>query len=448
LRRKSGGKATWKRYENTVIAAEISSLTRFAGRTLQIFPVPHESGLILSAVNSPAKAMIPGRGRIPDCSGERNRTTVFLLNGSFNHSRDIQGMLAGLRKKCSRTTRIVVVAYNPYWSWFYRAANKVGLRDMKGDLTFLTQTELGHLGRLAGFEVARVKPAVYFPFRLLGLGSLLNWVLPAVPLARWLSYASIITLRPVIAENRRPSLSVVIPARNERGNIAPAIARLAPPAGCRMEVLFVEGGSNDGTWEEIRRVCARGSRHRGVTLRAFKQTGRGKNDAVRLGFSRARGDLLTILDADLTVPPELLSRFYNAYCAGLADFINGSRLVYPQEGEAMRPLNLLGNIFFAKALSHVLDLRLGDSLCGTKLLSRHDYQRVVAWRKVFGDFDPFGDFELLFASAILGLGLADVPIAYKARTYGATNISRFRDGWTLLKMTITGLLRIKTGRIP
>jgi len=108
----------------------------------------------------------------------------------------------------------------------------------------------------------------------------------------------------------------------------------------------------------------------------------------------------------------------------------------------------MGNIFFAKALSHVLGLRLGDSLCGTKLLSRHDYRRIVAWRNAFGDFDPFGDFELLFGSAVLGLGTADVPVAYRARTYGKTNISRFRDGWTLLKMTLTGLARISTGRVP
>lgn len=438
----------WKRYVNDVIASEISVLTRFADRLIQVMPVAHESGMLLSAVMAPAKSLVSAGARIPGCSGERNRTTVFLLNGTFNHSRDIQALLTRLKGKCARTTRLVVVAYNPYWAWFYRMANRMGIRQMEGELTFLTQIELDHLARLSGFEVVRIKPSAYCPFRLLGLGNLVNRLLPAIPFVRWTAYASVITMRPVIPETRRPSLTVIIPARNERGNIASAIARLAPPFGCRMEVIFVEGNSTDGTWGEIRRVCAIGSRHRGVSLRSFKQAGRGKNDAVRLGFSKARGDLLTILDADLTMPPEKLALFYGAYCAGLADFINGSRLVYPMEGEAMRPLNLMGNVFFAKALSHVLGLRLGDSLCGTKLLSRHDYRRVVAWRKVFGDFDPFGDFELLFASAVLGLGAADVPVAYKARTYGQTNISRFRDGWTLLKMTLTGLVRINTGRVP
>jgi hypothetical protein len=157
--------------------------------------------------------------------------------------------------------------------------------------------------------------------------------------------------------------------------------------------------------------------------------------------------LLLILDADLTVAPELLPRFYEAYRCGLADFVNGSRLVYPISAESMRPLNRLGNIAFAKLLSWILATPLSDSLCGTKLLARHDYERMVEWRSDFGDFDPFGDFELLFPAAILGLGVVDVPIAYLPRTYGSTNISRFRHGLMLLRMTAIGLLRITAGRI-
>jgi glycosyltransferase involved in cell wall biosynthesis len=214
----------------------------------------------------------------------------------------------------------------------------------------------------------------------------------------------------------------------------------------QIEVIFVEGHSNDGTWEEIQRVAAEyGDRFR---ILSFKQTGKGKADAVRLGFSHATKDLLVILDADLTMPPELLPRFYDAYREGLADFINGSRLVYPMEGEAMRFLNRLGNVFFAKALSLVLGTPVGDSLCGTKLVARHDYERFKRWRADFGDFDPFGDFELLFPAAELGLGLVDIAIRYRDRTYGSTNISRFRHGWMLLKMTVTGFFRIKMGKIP
>ena len=219
-----------------------------------------------------------------------------------------------------------------------------------------------------------------------------------------------------------------------------------PDLGGPLEIIFVEGHSDDGTWDEIQRVKAKYGRQ--FQISAYQQTGKGKADAVRLGFSKATGDLLTILDADLTMPPELLPRFTNAYREGRADFINGSRIVYPMEGEAMRFLNRLGNVFFAKALTWVLDTRIGDSLCGTKLVTRHDYARMKAWRDDFGDFDPFGDFELLFPAAILGLGVVDIPIRYRARTYGTTNINRFRHGLLLLRMTLVGFFRIKMARLP
>jgi glycosyltransferase involved in cell wall biosynthesis len=255
--------------------------------------------------------------------------------------------------------------------------------------------------------------------------------------------ASVITLRPHIPSTNRPSLTIVIPARNEKGNIENAIKRM-PDLGCDTEIIFVEGHSNDGTWDEIQRVVAAYSSK--FKLQAIRQTGKGKSDAVRAGFAHASGEVLTILDADLTMPPELLGRFYETYCQGLADFVNGTRLLYPMEGDAMRPLNRLGNIFFAKALSAVLGNRLADSLCGTKLFARHDYARMVAWRTDFGDFDPFGDFELLFPASILALGIVDIPIRYRARVYGTTNISRFRHGLMLLKMTLIGLFRVKMGK--
>jgi glycosyltransferase involved in cell wall biosynthesis len=307
----------------------------------------------------------------------------------------------------------------------------------------VTRTDLNNLARLSGFEVIRYRTVGYVPWRLAGVGTFLNWVLPAVPWIRSVGFASVITLRPHIASSRRPSLTIIIPARNEKGNIESAVNRI-PDLGCKSEIIFVEGHSNDGTWEEIQRVVTAYSSK--LDLKALRQEGKGKADAVRLGCAHASSDLLTILDADLTMPPELLGRFYEAYSQGLADFINGTRLVYPMEGDAMRPLNRLGNVFFAKALSSVLGTRLGDSLCGTKLFARHDYSRMKEWRRDFGDFDPFGDFELLFPASELALGVVDIPIRYRARVYGSTNISWFRHGLMLLRMTLFAFLHIKMGK--
>jgi glycosyltransferase involved in cell wall biosynthesis len=323
----------------------------------------------------------------------------------------------------------------------YNLANRLGIRRGELPTTFVTKIDLQNIVKVSGYEIIRLRQAVYCPWEMLGLGSAINRVMPLVPLVRWLSLTSIVVLRPLVPPSRR-GISCIIPARNECGNIDNALKRF-PDLGCDTEIIFVEGHSSDGTWEEIQRVAVLyGDRYR---IQSLQQSGKGKADAVRLGFAHATQPLLVILDADLTMPPEMLERFYEAYCQGYGDFINGSRLVYPMQGEAMRFLNRLGNIFFAKMLSAILDQRIGDSLCGTKLLTRADYQRMIAWRRDFGDFDPFGDFELLFPAAVLGLGVVDIPVRYLARTYGETNIRRFRHGLLLLKMTWVGLIRIKMG---
>jgi len=432
----------WKRYLYGLVAEEISRFGRYYDRLIEVCSSSRDSNLLYEAIDCPKKARIRENEELPDFSDEMDRRTLILLNGTLNYHLDIQELLSSMKPRLSRTSRVAVVVYNFYMSWLYRLANWLGVRKDPVGSTFLTVGALQNIMRLSGFELVRIRPTIYFPWRLLGLGDLINSILTTVPGFRWMGLVSILVIRPIIADATAPTLSIVIPARNERGNIENALKRM-PDLGAQLEILFVEGHSNDGTWEEIQRVAREyGTRFR---IRAIQQTGKGKNDAVRLGFQHATGDLLTILDADLTMPPEMLGRFYEAYRQGLADFVNGTRLVYPMEGEAMRFLNRVGNIFFAKALSFVLDTPLADSLCGTKLIARHDYQRIVRWRADFGDFDPFGDFELLFPAAILGLGIIDIPIRYRARTYGATSISRFRHGFMLLKMTVIGLFKVRLG---
>jgi glycosyltransferase involved in cell wall biosynthesis len=206
------------------------------------------------------------------------------------------------------------------------------------------------------------------------------------------------------------------------------------------ELIFVEGHSRDDTYAAIEREMAAYPERR---CRLFKQTGVGKGDAVRLGFSQASGDILMILDADLTVPPEDLPRFYEILRSGKGEFANGVRLVYPMEEQAMRFLNLVGNKFFGLAFSWLLGQTIRDSLCGTKVLWKADYDRIAANRAYFGDFDPFGDFDLLFGAAKHNLKIVDVPIRYRQRTYGTTNIHRWKHGWLLLRMVIFTSRRIK-----
>jgi len=245
--------------------------------------------------------------------------------------------------------------------------------------------------------------------------------------------------QPKAQPGRQASVSVIVAARNEEGNIPRIFDRL-PQMGAGTELIVVEGHSHDGTYQAVEREIAA---RPGYPARLFRQTGKGKGDAVRLGFSQATGDVLMILDADLTVAPEDLPRFYDAWLAGRGDFINGVRLVYPMQDQAMRFLNLLGNKFFSQAFSWLLGQSIRDTLCGTKVLSRRDYQMIARNRSWLGDFDPFGDFDLIFGAARFNLKIADMPVRYGARTYGETNIQRWSHGWMLLRMVAVALRRIK-----
>ena len=235
------------------------------------------------------------------------------------------------------------------------------------------------------------------------------------------------------------TVSVVIPARNEAGNIADAVRR-TPQMGGGTELIFVEGHSRDDTWEQIQRVVRENP---ALKIKHLQQTGRGKGDAVRLGFAVATGDVLMILDADLTMPPEELPKFYDVIASGRAEFANGVRLVYPMDEEAMQFLNLCANKTFGLIFTWLLGQQVKDTLCGTKVLTREHYERIAANRAYFGDFDPFGDFDLLFGAAKLNLKIADVPIRYRQRTYGTTNIQRWSHGWLLLRMVLFAARKLK-----
>ena len=423
------------------IANYINRFSRYYDSCTYYGSSPKILAILFALIDCKQKKLID---RIEDCtdfSQKKASRDMLVLNGTFNTSFDIEELLSGIKARLNRHSRVVVILYNPYMRWLYWIADKLHIRRAPEAQTFVSEVDLRDLAKLSHFELVSMQPLLFCPFHLFGLGKWVDSFFLLFPFLRNFSLSVVATLRPVIPETEAPSLSIVIPARNEKGNIENAIRRLPRFGNKNAEVIFVEGHSTDGTWQEIERVAKLYSDQ--IIIKCLRQTGKGKVDAVRAGFSCAEGDLLTILDADLTMPPEMLPRFYDAYCRGDADFINGSRLVYPMEGEAMRFLNRLGNIFFAKALSWVLNTRMGDTLCGTKLMTRHDYERTRAWRGDFGDFDPFGDFELLFPASILQLDLLSIPVRYRDRTYGSTNISRFRHGFMLLKMTLIGFARIK-----
>jgi SAM-dependent methyltransferase len=353
---------------------------------------------------------------------------------------DCQAMLENLHELCTRETRIIISYYSHLWSPTLRVAEAIGLKMPQPPDNVFSPADIRSLVQLADFDPIKSDLRLLFPLSFFGLGRLVNRFFAPLPVIRHLCirhYTVCRSLRHII--DKTSSVTVVIPARNERGNIEAAIKRI-PFLSDDLEIIFVEGHSSDGTWEEIGRVV---SKYPQFCIKALRQQGKGKGDAVFMGFDAARGDVLIILDCDLTMPPEQLPKFLEAIRSGKAEFVNGSRLVYPMESGAMRFLNLIANRIFSLLFTWLLSQRFTDTLCGTKALTRSDYQRLRAARGYFGDFDPFGDFELIFGASKLGLKVIEVPIRYTDRTYGSTQISRFRDGLVLVRMVWFAFLRIK-----
>ncbi len=365
---------------------------------------------------------------------------VILIVDTIGFLDDVQGLFERLHPLCTRETRLVVAYYSHLWRPLLRLAEGLGLRMRQPETNALSPDDTRAIAQLGRFDPVKTEIRLLSPFRLLGLGRAVNRFLSPLPLLRQFCLRHYMVARSSEAvDDGLRSATVVVPARNERGNIEAAVLRT--PRFCDdVEFIFIEGHSRDGTYEEMERVK---TAHPDLDIKLMRQPGKGKADAVFTAFDVARGDVLMILDADLTMPPEQLPKFWDAIRAGRGEFINGSRLVYPMEDDAMRLLNLGANKAFSVIFSWLLNQRYTDTLCGTKVLRRADYARLRQGRAYFGDFDPFGDFDLIFGAAKLNLKVVEIPIRYASRVYGETQISRFRHGVLLLRMVLFAFMKIK-----
>ncbi|MDR3332895.1 MAG: glycosyltransferase [Synergistaceae bacterium] len=366
-----------------------------------------------------------------------------IMSDLLNDAWDVQQVLTAIRPLCHNETRLIFNFFSHLWRGPLNFVRRLGLANPTLQQNWLTREDMTNLLYLSGYEVFRSWPEFLTPFNIPLLSGFSNKCLAKIWPFKSFDLANFMIARPLQSVRQKwkdssPTVSVLVAARNEAGNIGAILDRV-PEMGGGTEIIFVEGNSTDNTYDVIENAIKHTSRN----CVLYKQAGKGKGDAVRTGFAKAKGDILMILDADITVPPEDLPKFYDVIYSGQAEFVNGVRLVYPMEKRAMRFFNLLGNKFFSGAFSWLLGQTLRDSLCGTKVLTRLNYERIVQNRSYFGDFDPFGDFDLLFGAAKLNLRIVDMPVRYRDRVYGETNIQRWRHGWMLLKMVACAAFKIK-----
>ena len=367
---------------------------------------------------------------------------VIILSDLVNDLWDVQTVLQHVAKLTTPRSRIIVNSYSRLWEPLLQVVERLNLANPNLYQNWLTVEDITGLLNLTGFEIVKRWQEILWPLETPILAGVANRFMVKLWPFKHLALTNMIVARPQPRPNPSaspPSVSVIIPARNEAGNIPDIFAR-TPHMGRWTELVFVEGHSRDDTYAAIETAINAHPERRSQLLR---QSGMGKGDAVRLGFAQAKGEMLMILDADLTVAPEDLQRFYEALDSGRGEFANGVRLVYPMEKQAMRFLNLVGNKFFGLAFSWLLGQPIKDTLCGTKVLWKIDYEMIAANRAYFGEFDPFGDFDLIFGAVKLNRKIVDLPIRYRERTYGTTNIQRWRHGWLLLEMVVFAAKRLK-----
>lgn len=362
-----------------------------------------------------------------------------ILSDLTNCLWDVQTAFHNIKKLCHSQTRIVISQYNYLWEPVLRSGEFFRLKLKQPAQNWFSNGDTSNLLELEGYQIIRIERKLLLPKYIPILNFLFNKILANLPLINRLDLVNLIIARPLLSDDQQYSVSIVVPARNEKGNIENAVKR-TPAFGTHQEFLFIEGHSADNTYEEMLRVK---EAYPEKDIKVLRQSGKGKGNAVREAFEVASGEILMILDADLTVPPEELPKFYDALRYNKGEFINGSRLVYPMAKNAMRFLNLLGNKFFGMFFTYLLGQRLKDTLCGTKVLYKKDYEEITRNRHYFGDFDPFGDFDLIFGAAKLNLKITEIIIRYRDREYGSTQISRFTHGLLLIRMTLFAARKLK-----
>ncbi len=392
--------------------------------------------------NHPDLEYVVGDGEDPETLARvEGPFDYVILSDTLGLMDDMELALRHLHRLCGAETRVVIGYYSHLWEPIIFIAEWLGLRHQQPRSNFISASDFENVLYLADFEPIRTEWCQIVPKGLFGLGPVINRYIGTLPIIRKFCLRKYIVARSLKAQTQEElTASVLIPCRNERGNIENAVKRM-PRFGRHQEIVFVEGNSQDDTFEECLRVQKAYAAE--WDIKVVRQDGRGKGDAMRKAYATATGDVLMILDADLSVPPELMPRFYDAIASGKGEFINGSRLVYPMQDDAMRPLNFIANRIFAWLFTYLLNQRFTDTLCGTKVFRRRAYERISAGRNYFGDFDPFGDFDLIFGASKQSLRIVEIPVHYKARTYGETQISRFRDGFLLLRMVAFAWRKLK-----
>lgn len=350
-----------------------------------------------------------------------------------DHVYDVVDVFTSLRRFCHPTTRIILTTISPWWEPILSLMEKLSAKMPEGPHNFIEKRILGNMIEMVGFSVSYSGYLLLFPKWI----PILSYIMNSIGVRIWglnrLSAVQYMIIQPEFKKTFDLGLgcSVIIPCHNEEDNIESAVRRI-PSMGKETEIIVVNDGSTDGTAEKVRALQKEISNLKLVDY----SPNRGKGQAVKQGFDAATQEVIMILDADVSTPPEELPRFFEPLNRGVCQFVNGTRMVYPMEEQAMRTVNLFFNKMFGYMMSFITQQTLTDTLCGTKALYRSDYKRMQ-W-----GIDRWGDFDLLFGAAKMGSKIMEVPVHYLTRQSGESKMKSLKHGIHLLIACVKGFRQL------
>ena len=357
---------------------------------------------------------------------------LVVITDLFELTDDIYSVFKSIANILNPDGKLLVNSVNPKWNAVLKIFEKLQLKTASQDRAYIHPKKIINIAKSDGYELNQYYSRQLFPFRIFGLGKIVNKILEVILLPFNVGIKNYMVFGSYKIENQIKSKSIIIPAKNEEKNLIPLIKRI-PHFNEEYELVVVYGDSKDKT-EEV--VLNLENVFPELNIKVLKQSSNGKANAVWEAVEVCDMELIAILDSDQSVDPETLEHFFEILENGNADFVNGTRLIYPMEDKAMRTINTLGNKIFQFLISLVIKQKLTDSLCGTKVFKKSSVKKIKYWQNSLSSKDPFGDFDLIFSAAYAGDKILEYPVHYRARVYGETQISRFRDGFKLIKYFI------------
>jgi hypothetical protein len=357
---------------------------------------------------------------------------LIVITDLFELTDDIYSILKFTKSILTNDGKLLVISVNPKWNRILKLFEILKLKTNTSNRSYIHPKKIGNIARSTGFDVNQYYSRQIFPFFLFGIGKVLNKILEFLLLYFNVGIKNYLLFGVSNNEKKSYTKSIIIPAKNEEKNLVPLLKRI-PSFNENYELIVVYGHSHDNTEQVALNLQ---DTFNEIDITVFKQSKNGKANAVWEAVDKAKYDLIAILDSDISVDPETLFDFFEILESGNADFVNGTRLIYPMEDKAMRAINTWGNKIFQFLISIVIGQNLTDSLCGTKVFKKSNIKKIKVWQDTISAKDPFGDFDLLFSSAFSGDKILEYPVHYRARVYGETQISRFKDGYKLIRYFI------------